>query len=159
LSKIEWTDARVASFWSYVDVRGFDECWKWRGGLFTNGYGQFRLGAHKVKAHRCAYELTRGPLNDLRALHRCDYPPCCNPVHLFSGTDADNSHDRDAKGRTRNGIVSLPGERNPAAKLTLGDVAEIRRLASCGIPQRRLASIFAVSQSQVGNIVRRQAWA
>jgi len=41
-----------------------------------------------------------------------------NPVHLFAGTLADNAHDRDAKGRTRNGRVSRPGASNPAAKLS-----------------------------------------
>lgn len=59
-TKIEWTDRLRARFWSYVDRRGPKECWPWKGGLFTNGYGQFRLGKRKVKAHRCAFELERG---------------------------------------------------------------------------------------------------
>jgi len=159
-SRIEWTDLTVARFWSYVDVRGLDECWPWRGGLFTNGYGQFRLAKRKVKAHRCAHELTRGPLGDLRSLHRCDNPPCCNPVHLFAGTDADNAHDRDAKGRRRNGRrVSLPGASNPAAKLSELDVRQIRVLAGQGLFQREIAGRFGISQSQVGNIVRGSSWA
>lgn len=159
-SKIEWTDVLRARFWSYVDLGGPGECWPWRRGLFTNGYGQFRVGKRKVKAHRCAYELSRGTIPPgLRVLHSCDNPPCCNPDHLFTGTAADNAHDRDGKGRTRNGYVSLPGESNPSAKLSQMEVDRIRELHNQGCTQRDIAEEFEMSQSQIGNIVRGDSWA
>lgn len=76
-------------------------CWEWQGHRLPKGYGHFRgLTAKNVKAHRFAYELLVGPIPDgLRVLHRCDNPPCVNPVHLFLGTDKDNSDDKIAKGR------------------------------------------------------------
>ena len=55
-SKIEWTEDLKRRFWSYVAISGADECWPWMGGCFENGYGQFRLGEKKVKAHRISYE-------------------------------------------------------------------------------------------------------
>ena len=159
-TKIEWTGVLVARFWSYVDVRGLDECWPWKAGCFEGGYGQFRLNKRKVKAHRMAYELTRGALpGGFFALHRCDNPPCCNPVHMFGGTQADNAHDRDAKGRTARVGASLPGERNPSAKLSSEQVARVRAAAASGATQRAIASRLGMSQSQIGNIVRRSSWA
>ena len=52
------------------------------------------------KAHRIAWELTHGPIADgLFVLHTCDVPLCCNPQHLFLGTQRDNIRDAAAKGR------------------------------------------------------------
>jgi len=160
VSGIEWTDALRSRFWSYVERRGPDECWPWKGGFFSTGYGQFRAGVRKVRAHRTALQLERGELAPgMIACHRCDNKPCCNPPHLFAGTHADNAHDRDAKGRARLGRrISLPGALNPSAKLTEPDVRQIRMLAGQGLFQREIATRFGISQSQVGNIVRGASW-
>jgi hypothetical protein len=159
-SSIEWCDALVARFWRYVDVRTPSECWPWKAGRFTNGYGQFRAGKRKVKAHRVALELTNGrALRDGQlACHRCDNPPCCNPAHLFAGSSLDNARDRDSKGRTGRHGKPQPGESNPAAKLNLDAVLEIRRIASTGVAQCRIAAAFGMSASQIGNIVRGTSW-
>lgn len=54
------------------------------------------------KAHRVAWELTHGAIADgLFVLHKCDVPLCCNPQHLFLGTQLDNLRDASAKGRLR----------------------------------------------------------
>jgi len=157
-SAIHWTDALVKRFWSYVNKREAGECWPWVGGRFARGYGQFRAGRRKVKAHRCAYELTFGLPRD-RVLHRCDNPPCCNPAHLFDGSLSDNAGDRERKGRSAPIPWSpKPGELNPAAKIGRGEVDLIRQRASAGEPQRALATAFGLSQSQIGNIVRGQSW-
>ena len=38
----------------------------------------------------------------LNVLHVCDNALCCNPNHLYLGTQIDNIKDRDMKGRQRN---------------------------------------------------------
>lgn len=159
-TNIQWTDVLKERFWSYVDRRGQEECWPWIAGKFTNGYGQFRAGKRKVKAHRCAYELTNGHIEDgLRVLHRCDNPPCCNPQHLFKGTDLDNVRDCVLKGRHRSiPPPGRPGAANPSAKVTTDIVFNIRQQAQSGASQRSLAVKHGLSQSQVGNIVRGQCW-
>lgn len=89
-------------FWPKVDKRGGDDaCWPWLGGRFESGYGQFSQRPRNLRAHRVAYELTHGQIPDnLMVLHECDNPPCCNPKHLFLGTNDDNMADRQRKGRT-----------------------------------------------------------
>ena len=96
-------------FWSGVDRRGPDECWNWTRARQTRGlkYGIIGIGSRldgskrAVLAHRLAWQLTHGPLarQGLKVLHRCDNPLCCNPAHLFLGTQADNVADMFSKGR------------------------------------------------------------
>ncbi len=50
------------------------------------------------------------------------------------------------------------GELHWNAKLTVLDVIEIRRLAADGMTHRALGSMFGVSHSNIGDIVRRQEW-
>jgi hypothetical protein len=90
-------------FWAKVERRGIDECWPWKA-TRRNGYG--RLSAARSGglqgAHRIAWSLANGEIPaGLKILHHCDNPPCCNPQHLFLGTQADNVHDMFRKGRGR----------------------------------------------------------
>jgi hypothetical protein len=83
-----------------IDRRGPDECWLWRGRKTVCGYGEVRFGGKSQLAPRVVYSLAVGPIPDgLYVLHRCDNPPCCNPAHLFVGTQRDNVADMMAKGR------------------------------------------------------------
>ena len=53
---------------------------------------------------------------------------------------------------------SNAGELHPNAKLTVEEVVLIRRVAALGVSQRRLGSVFGVSHTNIGYIVRGQAW-
>lgn len=90
-------------FWSYVDKRCPDECWPWtRTRRHRRGYGGVWDGVRWTHAHRVAYRLARGPIPDgMEVCHHCDNPTCCNPRHLFLGTQLDNMRDMDRKGRRR----------------------------------------------------------
>ncbi len=91
-------------FWKNVEHKGPNECWPWTAGR-TNGYGIFYIskGIGQVMAHRVAWFLTHGKIPDgLFVCHDCDYRRCCNPTHLFLGTNEDNIRDMAQKGRARN---------------------------------------------------------
>lgn len=92
-----------ARFWAKVAVAGPDECWEWTASKTQHGYGQIMVTASPRKitrAHRAAWVLTCGPVPDgMVVCHRCDNPGCCNPAHLFVGTQLDNIADMVAKGR------------------------------------------------------------
>lgn len=52
--------------------------------------------------HRLMYTLLVGPIPDgLVCCHRCDNPPCCNPEHIFLGTESENILDAVSKKRDR----------------------------------------------------------
>jgi len=143
-------------FWSKVDIRDEDECWLWRAGKDKDGYGQFSI-SHTVnkRAHRIAYELTYGAIKDgEKVCHTCDNPPCCNPKHLFAGTQATNIADRVHKGRT----ARNRGEKCGRAKLTEADVREIRALRKTGLSLRSIARLFPVHNVTIGCIVRNETW-
>lgn len=97
------------------------------------------------------------------------------PDHLFLGTIQDNSDDMVSKGRGRGNPnppqgddhrlrrhpeLVLRGERNPCAKLTMKQAAEIlRRYQPRGRDSgARLAREFGVSPSAVSLIIRGKHW-
>lgn len=140
-------------FWSRVVIT--PGCWTWTGSRNRKGYGYLNVNGLEKTAHRAAYALTNGPVPDgLWVLHRCDNPPCCNPGHLFLGTNADNVADRVAKGRT----VASPVESSTQAKLTDAAVIAIREACATGARVSDVAASFGVSPALVSRVRRRQGW-
>jgi hypothetical protein len=76
----------------------------------------------------------------MHVLHRCDVGLCCNPEHLFLGTNDDNHADKAAKDRGRK-------------KLTHAKAKEIREMATSGMTHSRIAAAFAVHQCTITRIV------
>lgn len=96
-------DGILARFWGKVNIPSDDGCWLWTGSTIK-GYGQFTVsedGARRmVYAHRFAWQCLNGAIPEtLSVLHHCDTPRCCNPNHLFLGTQAANLADARTKGR------------------------------------------------------------
>jgi HNH endonuclease len=131
-------------------------CWNWMLRLGHNGYGKF-LDTDRTtrRAHRGAWEAVNGPIPaGLHVLHRCDNRRCCNPEHLFLGTQQDNMKDRDSKGRH----AMLKGSRVGNSKLTEHNVSIIKMLLGLGVEQDRLATLYDVSQGTVSLISIGSRW-
>jgi hypothetical protein len=89
-----------------------NDCWEWNGARSADGYGQKRIARTLYFTHRLAYEWANGRIsNGLHVLHRCDNPPCCNPDHLYAGTNKDNIADSVRKGRRKRSYRPVPGLR------------------------------------------------
>lgn len=133
-------------------------CWIWEKALSV-GYGSFRHEGKTYSAHRAAYEQAKGPIPDgLHILHECDIRSCCNPDHLFLGTNQDNINDSMQKGRRKGpkgmrgkvrptGPIVYTRKMGPPKRLSLVQVAEIKLKAANGITQRALGKEYGVSDS------------
>lgn len=144
-------------FWDRVDTG--DGCWEWRGAKNRLGYGmlsgpEFKGGV--VRAHRFAYALLIGPIpKGMVICHRCDNPSCCNPDHLFAGSQSDNIHDMWRKGRNRTPY----GERASAAVLTEAQVREIRDVYARGAMNGvEIAACYGIGRSTVYSIINQETW-
>lgn len=165
----KYTSKDIERFWSKVSKSDNpNDCWTWQESTDKNGYGRFKgkkyinnvLVFTPIPAHRMAWQIVYGDIPEgLFVCHKCDNPPCCNPNHLFLGTPADNSRDRELKGRSNHKGFSLPGEKNPRHKLTAIQVEEIRnRYAAGGITQQKLGAEYGVAQTVISRIVLFKNW-
>lgn len=153
----------IEDFWSRVNRGNPNDCWEWQGG--RNGktqitsYGVFWAWRKKYKTHRFAFEISFRKLRDGEcALHRCDNPPCCNPAHLFAGSNLDNFRDAQSKGRIRH----ERGEDRYNARLTENDIREIRKKygkrGKGGMTGVALAKLYGVYPTMIHSIVTRRRW-
>lgn len=134
-----------------------DGCWEWNAGKFPDGYGALRIAGRAQLSHRVAYQLYVGEIPDgMCVCHRCDNRKCVNPDHLFLGTQADNIHDCENKGR---GVhLGLSGEKNANAKLVEAQVIEILAKHANGARGVDLAKEYGVSRANISLIVCGRAW-
>jgi hypothetical protein len=116
-------------------------CWLCSGDTWPNGYARQAFKGKAFAVHRLIYECLVGPIPaGLQVLHRCDARACCNPAHLFVGTQRDNVIDAISKGR----IVRAPSKE------------AIESLKSKGITWRALADHFGFHRSTLWRICARR---
>jgi hypothetical protein len=151
-------------FWEKVAKRGPNECWLWTAYISTTGYGgihgrRVNGESRMVSAHRLAWEITNGPIEDgLHCLHRCDVRACCNPAHLFLGTNEDNVADRDLKGRvSKTHQWKTRGESNGNSKLTEADIIRIRSLHGT-MTLEEIGAPYGIGRGMVWAIIHRRIW-
>jgi hypothetical protein len=143
-------------FLKHVNVKGPRECWEWTASRMREGWhGQFVSAAGRPElAHRAAWRLMKGEIpGGMFVLHQCDNPACCNPSHLFLGTQSDNLRDMWGKGRAKPG-TSL-GEKHGMSKLTAEIVNEIRASTESGVS---LAKKYGLSKTTISEVRLRQTW-
>lgn len=140
----------VFKFLKNVTINNATGCHQWNGSVCRR-YGRFNISGKSYRAHRLAYKLflNEDP-GDKFVCHKCDNPLCVNPDHLFLGTPADNTKDRDEKGRTARG--------ESRSKIKIKDVIRIRELSNSGLTRVEVAKIIGISKSQVHNIVAGLNW-
>lgn len=123
----------------------------------NNGYAQINLGrGQKALVSRTVCERRNGPPPTMahHAAHSCGngHLGCIAPWHLSWKTAKENAEDKNAHG------TNLRGEQAPWAKLTAGQVAEIRALNGI-LPHAKIGEAFGVSQTLISRIIRGEAWA
>lgn len=85
--------------------------------------------------------------------------PCCNPCHLFLGTNADNMRDMAAKGRSTKGHEINQGANHGMAKLNESAVFDIRtQYAEKVATMVQLGQQYNVSATAISLIVNRHRW-
>lgn len=141
-------------FWSKVEKT--NDCWEWRAGVDSSGYGIFYIKGTPIRASRFAWGVEFGEIpTGICVLHRCDNRLCVKPEHLFLGTKNDNVQDMIRKGRN----VVLIGEKHGMSKLKEMDVRNIRDEYATGkTTQRRLSRRYGVSRGMIGHITRMNNW-
>lgn len=130
-----------------------NECWPWTGHIGASGYGRLFHKKKKFLAHRVAYEINHGSAGSLQVCHSCDNRRCCNPAHLWLGTQADNVADMRFKKRERYAPVS--GSKHYCAKLTEEDVIAIFRSQESN---KTLLERYGVSKQRIIAIRSGQSW-
>lgn len=142
------------AFWRNASSGSPDQCWIWQGCIDARKYGRVVVQGKLFMAHRLSFELHNGEIpRGMCVCHTCDNPSCVNPLHLFLGTNADNTADKVRKGR------QAAGESHSNAKLTWDDVHKIRSLYRTGQYRRKdLAEQFSISLASIKKIVGGEHW-
>lgn len=111
-------------------------------------HGRVRRARGPAKSHPC--EHCGGPARDWAVRHGQtgispdDYMPLCRKCHIqYDGTAHEPPHHT--------------GEANPAAKLTIEQVREIRALHG-HVPPRHLAATYGVSKQTIHRIMTGKNW-
>jgi hypothetical protein len=137
----------------------FSGCWIFTGAANEFGYGIVGTGGRGMpndRAHRITYKHFHGEIpSGMFVCHECDVPSCCNPSHLFLGTNQDNVDDMVKKGRNskppRNPHVV--GSAHPKSMFTEDQIRSMRAEHSAGKSMYRIAKETGAAQVTIQRII------
>lgn len=129
---------RVMKFVRYLETG----CWEWQGNKNPKGYGTVWFRGRKRTAPYAMWTIYNEPLkpND-HLLHTCDNRACCNPAHLYIGTQLQN-------------VLDMVQRNRAHAKLTVEQVRQIRSLDGIKL-KKEIAIEFGITPQSVGQIINR----
>lgn len=151
MNSIILTQKKIDKFFDKVNkIPG--GCWEWKRALDIRGYGHLTINNTTTNAHRVSFMIFIGeiPLG-ISICHKCDNPKCVNPIHLFSGTNADNMRDKMNKNR------HPKGEDYSFSKLTEIQVLDI--LLNLNKPALEFSKKYRISESQIRAVKNGINWA
>lgn len=151
LSTTDLTASDKERFERHVKIT--EGCHIWTSDKTNGGYGRFFFKGQARFAHRIAYMLYKGEINQLRVCHSCDNPSCVNPDHLFLGTSLDNTTDMMNKNRGNKAF----GEKSGNSKLSEADVIFILKNRD-KIPTKAMSEMYNVSKTNIKDIKKRKTW-
>jgi hypothetical protein len=140
--------------YSKIKVNPKNNCWEIK---LNKGarYPWIRVNGKYKRTHRVSYEIHIGKIPDgINCLHKCDNTKCCNPEHLFLGTQADNVADMIKKGRKR----IFKGIELYEAKLNKTKILAIKKKIEKGIPVLKVAKQYGVNQVVIRGIASGRGW-
>ena len=160
---------RAAGPWEYfvrkVRIGTPDQCWEWMGSVGGPGYGNWYCDLQgfpkQGAAHRRAYALFFGHPGKLQVNHKCGNRKCCNPDHLYAGTQKQNYEDMIDHGTHIAPPVNRGNKTNNqygGTKLDEEKVREIRLRKENGEAGRSLAIEYGVSEHVICKVWTRKNW-
>lgn len=157
--KDDVTDAAIRAFRRYAVAIQDNGCWNYTGPIGPKDYGfVYTRAPNRGKkrmflAHRVAYFIHYGEIpKGAFICHSCDNPKCCNPRHLFAGTNNDNVQDFNRKNLRRRGSDAHNAVLNEESVKEIK--AALRGGATCAALSRR----FKCSKGAISNIKRGLNW-
>lgn len=128
-----------------------DDCLIWPFARNANGYGTIRGGI--VSRFVCEHAHGPAPTEKHEAAHSCGkgHEACVTKLHMSWKTHAENMADKLVHG------THTRGDRCWSAKLTWGEVSEIRNLRGV-LTQKDLAEKYGVAKSRIHKIMSGKTW-
>lgn len=122
-------------------------CIEFQGSQTRGGYRRVRYRQKWVGAHQAVWDYWNGaPPQGLHVLHTCDNRACCNPLHLYLGTNSQNIRDKVERDRSEK-------------SLNIALASKIKSRLAEGLPQSTIAEEFGICQPTVSKINSGKIWA